>query len=146
MEIGYDKLAIDEKHLANRRKIYEIVKENELKKKEKGQLKDFNFMAANLRRFLPELPSSKYWQTYLQIITTMRLREYDISELYTLSDQIMDQFQVKSLQNSSPKLYVTCHLGFCKASMGFLILNGVSKIALIVDKHTFEKQSERIMD
>lgn len=143
-EINYNNILLTEEQKNIRKSIYDSVIENELKKKEKNQLKDFNFMSASLSRFMPQIPIEEHWNTYLKIITTMRMREFDISDLYSVTDQIVGKYEF-GMNLEKPKIFITCHLGFCKASMGLLILNGVTKIVLVVDDATYKNQADKIL-
>lgn len=127
-----------------RKSIKEVTAQKEIKKREEEQTKDFHFMSANLSRFMPEIPKEDHWEIYLDIITTMRLREFDLTEIQQFSDQVGKNLD--SEMDPEPKIYITCHLGFCKAAISVLILNGIDKIALIVDENTYNKQAKTILE
>ncbi|PTT26676.1 hypothetical protein DBR28_17600 [Chryseobacterium sp. HMWF028] len=128
-----------------RKSIKDIIAQKEITKRKEGQTKDFHFMSANLSRFMPEIPIEDHWDIYLDIITTMRLREFDLTEIQQFSNKIGMNFNDSGI-SPEPKIYITCHLGFCKAAMSVLILNGISKIALIVDENTYNKQAKSILE
>lgn len=144
MEINYNNNILSENQAKLRKSIVDKVIEKEIVKKKNNQLKDFNFMSANLSRFMPQIPIDTHWDVYIKIITTMRLREFDLTDLHKISDKISNTNQL--FKNAEvPKIYITCHLGFCKASISLLILGGVKKIALVVDDLTYRNQASKIL-
>jgi hypothetical protein len=123
-----------------RKLIRENIIERENKKKALHQLKDFHFLSANLSRFMPNIPVEEHWDVYLNVLSTMMLRDFDV-HLVNMADSLHNDCVQTAL---NPKIYITCHLGFCKASISLLILKGIYKIALIVDENTFVKQADSI--
>lgn len=146
MEITYNNNILSKNQSDIRKSISSKVLEKEILKKESHQMKDFNFMSASLSRFLPQVPREDHWDIYIKIITTMRLREFDLTDLHKISNKlstIKDNELFKEVDK--PKIYITCHLGFCKASISLLILNGVKNIALVVDESTYKNQASTIL-
>jgi hypothetical protein len=123
-----------------RKDIRQNIIERENKKKAIYQLKDFHFLSANLSRFMPHIPKEEHWDVYLNVLSTMMLRDFDV-HLVNMADNLRNDCEQAEL---TPKIYITCHLGFCKASISLLILKGIYKIALVVDENTFIKQSDAI--
>jgi predicted LPLAT superfamily acyltransferase len=128
--------------LEDRKKIKDRIIKHEENKKNKNQLKDFNFLSANLSRFMPHIQVEEHWDIYINVLYSIHLREFDLNNLLSLTDQLSND---SDKMIGEPKIYVTCHLGFCKASISLLILKGVGKIALIVDNNTYVKQAESIL-
>ncbi|RTY89354.1 hypothetical protein [Flavobacterium sp. GT3R68] len=124
----------------SRTKLRDKIIERENGKRAQNQLKDYHFLSANLSRFMPHLPLEEHWDIYLNVLCTMMLRDFDV-HLVSLADNLYNDSE-KTV--GSPKIYITCHLGFCKASISLLILKGVDKIALVVDQNTYIKQSAAI--
>ncbi len=127
--------------LENRKSLKEKILMREQEKKAQHATKDFHFLSANLSRFMPHIPLEEHWDIYVNVLYTMRLRDFDLHYLLSLTDELSNDSE-KTIMD--PKIYITCHLGFCKASISLLMLKGISKIALVVDNNTYEKQAETI--
>jgi hypothetical protein len=125
-----------------RKYIRQHITERENKKRSIYQLKDFHFLSANLSRFMPNIPTEEHWDVYLNVLSTMMLRDFDV-HLVNMADNLRNDCAQAEL---TPKIYITCHLGFCKASISLLILKGINKIALIVDENTYIKQADAIQE
>lgn len=127
--------------LENRKTLKERIVARETEKRAQYATKDYHFLSANLSRFMPHIPVEKHWDIYLNVLYTMRLRDFDLHYLLSLTSELSNDSE-KTV--TSPKIYITCHLGFCKASISLLMLKGISKIALVVDNNTYVKQAETI--
>ena len=146
MEITYNNNILSKSQSEIRNSIAAKVLEKEIQKKASNQMKDFNFMSASLSRFMPQVPREDHWDIYIKIITTMRLREFDLTDLHKISNKLSTTKENALFkQVDQPKIYITCHLGFCKASISLLILNGVKNIALVVDESTYKNQASTIL-
>lgn len=124
----------------------DLIIQREEVKKEKHQLKDFHFLSANLNKFMPEIPFEKHWDIYIDVLYTIFRRNYD-TQLSSCFNDLNKDFKSQTLNKLSsqdPKIFITCHLGFCKVSLVHLFSSGFNKVVMLVDNQTYKKQVDSI--
>lgn len=122
------------------------VLERELRKKKEHQLKDFNFLSANVLNFLPEVPIAKHDDIYLEILTNNALLSTEVNYPGLIDElEIEGDASVVEASKKRATIYCTYHLGSYRSIIGYLAKAAVDFV-LIVDTNTFNKQLQRIQN
>ncbi|MCU0467423.1 MAG: hypothetical protein MUF58_02395 [Arcicella sp.] len=126
---------------------YRQVLSREEEKKAKYQLKDWEFLTANLANFMPEIPERAYENIYHKLLINHLLSAssfnyVDLDSMKYMRVQGNTEFLQQGVQKK-PKIFCTYHLGGYRAIFAML-LNAGYPIALVVDKKTHNQQKESI--
>lgn len=124
--------------------VKEKVIERESHKKARRELKDFNFVSANLFNFLPEIPAEQHEDIYLDILSNHALLT-TATNYPELVDRIEISGDTSFLEEAKqlPAIFCTYHLGSYRSIIGFLAKAAIDFV-LIVDTNTFHRQHEEV--
>ncbi|MFD0861501.1 hypothetical protein ACFQ1M_04730 [Sungkyunkwania multivorans] len=131
-----------EKAVALKKNIY-----NTNAKTEERYSKSVAFTSANLKRFLPQIPSKEHEQFYRDCLYNQHLsslEEYDIGAIDAVD--VINETSLPSLENiDQPLVFATYHLGSYRILNSYLTKLGL-KTALIVDDEVYNAQANKFLN
>jgi lauroyl/myristoyl acyltransferase len=126
---------------------YRSVVAREKEKKANYQLKDWEFLSANLSNFMPEISENEYENIYYKLLTNHLLSgsSFKYADLDSMKYMPIhgDVSFLEPEAHKKTKIFCTYHLGGYRAIFAIL-LNANYPIALVVDKKTLSQQKETI--
>ncbi|MBT34542.1 MAG: hypothetical protein CMO01_33180 [Thalassobius sp.] len=128
----------------NYHRLKEHITKREQRKKQEKQLKDFNFLSANLSNFLPTVPVSSHENIYYNILynNSRLVTEPSYPDLINNINRIGD---TSCLEQQTPAIYCTYHLGSYRSIIGVLASAGIDFV-LLVDQNTYNKQHIKVTE
>jgi lauroyl/myristoyl acyltransferase len=126
---------------------YQYVLAREEEKKANYQLKDWEFLSANLSNFMPEISENEYENIYYKLLTNHLLSgsSFKYADLDSMKYMPIhgDVTFLEPEAHKKPKIFCTYHLGGYRAIFAIL-LNANYPVALVVDRKTLAQQKESI--
>ncbi len=127
---------------------HQEVREQEARKKQDHQQKDWHFLRANLGHFCPEVSPDRYEAIYLRLLTNHRLsaqsfRYVDFGSLDHLSVKGDTTFMQPTEAARPARIFCTYHLGGYRGIMAML-LNAGYPLTLVIDRRTLTQQQSYI--
>lgn len=121
----------------------------EIEKRASFQLKDWEFLSANLANFMPEISEKEYENIYHKLLINHSLSASSFSYVDLDSMEYMKilgntEFLEKQAVKQ-PKIFCTYHLGGYRAIFAMLLKTGYP-LALVVDKRTLNQQGDSIQN
>ncbi|MEM1358303.1 MAG: hypothetical protein AAGF89_08900 [Bacteroidota bacterium] len=117
----------------------------ELDKALNWQVKDFTLFSTNLRRCLPELPPSKHWNKYINLLTyrSMLLQEHENCEAIDLALAHVEESTAGGYTGPLPAIFTSFHFGSYRSIVGILVHQRVDFVMVINDK-LYRAEEQRI--
>ena len=126
---------------------YRYVVAREEEKKSNYQLKDWEFLIANLANFMPEISEDDYKNIYHKLLTNHLLsgNNFKYADLDSMKYMTVrgDVTFLEPDAHKKSKVFCTYHLGGYRAIFAML-LKANYPVALVVDKKTLTQQKESI--
>ena len=128
-------------------KQYKVLK-NQIEKREqiklqKDQLKDFTFLSANFKNFLPHISDTEYRGIYMNLLLSRSLLSQEIRYPNLINELNIVGVDEDVLKQSLPVIFCTYHLGSYRAIIGILVKLGID-FGLVVDRNTYFNQGDII--
>ncbi|MEZ4986047.1 MAG: arginase family protein [Saprospiraceae bacterium] len=128
--------------LKDSQRVIQHILDREKAKFEQEQTKDFAFLSANLQHFMPHLSEEDALRVYMQIHLNRSVMMLETQQRIAADWLTSNANDI--LDDPSPKIYCTYHLGAYRAPIALMIKHNVSFV-LLLDNKTITGQAHIIL-